>query len=189
MIPRANSASQPRGSFPSSRYYRAKIDHGDRAVGLAWHVVVGTAGEYDHLMVVLTRGRAQALAEPRKALAVAVHQLIVEDDRGLQVSGDRQTEQCRELLTRSDRQVLQLTRRSMRLDLFRLQVRSHRNRTVPSAAQQEEAVSLAHAEVLERERTERSAFWLLREIQNVEAERATHLGRALAGPIGAGDPT
>ena len=50
-------------------------------------------------------------------------------------------------------------------------------------AQQQEAVNLAHAEVLERERTERAALRLLREIENVEAERATHLGRALAGPI------
>jgi hypothetical protein len=50
-------------------------------------------------------------------------------------------------------------------------------------AEQQEAVSFAHAEVLERERTERAALRLLREIENVEAERATHLGRALAGPI------
>jgi hypothetical protein len=50
-------------------------------------------------------------------------------------------------------------------------------------AQQQEAVNLSHAEVLERERTERAALRLLREIENVEAERATHLGRALAGPI------
>ena len=50
-------------------------------------------------------------------------------------------------------------------------------------AQQQEAVNLAHAEALERELTERAALRLLREIENVEAERATHLGRALAGPI------
>jgi hypothetical protein len=50
-------------------------------------------------------------------------------------------------------------------------------------ARQEEAVSLAQAEVRERERTERAALRLLREIEHVEAERATHLGRALAGPI------
>lgn len=50
-------------------------------------------------------------------------------------------------------------------------------------AQQQEAVNLAHAEVLERERAERAAFRLLREIESAEAERATHLGRALAGPI------
>ncbi len=50
-------------------------------------------------------------------------------------------------------------------------------------AQQQEAVNLAHAEVLECERTERAALRLLREIEDVEAERATHLGRALAGPI------
>jgi hypothetical protein len=49
--------------------------------------------------------------------------------------------------------------------------------------QQQEAVDVAHAEVLERERTERAALRLLREIEGVEAERATHLGRALAGPI------
>ena len=50
-------------------------------------------------------------------------------------------------------------------------------------AQQKEAVDLAHAEVLERERAERAALRLLREIESAEAERATHLGRALAGPI------
>jgi chromosome segregation ATPase len=50
-------------------------------------------------------------------------------------------------------------------------------------AQQQESVNLAHAEVLERERTERAALRLLREIENVESERATHLGRALGGPI------
>ena len=50
-------------------------------------------------------------------------------------------------------------------------------------AQQQEAVNLTHAEALERERTERAALRLLHEIENVEAERATHLGRALAGPI------
>jgi hypothetical protein len=50
-------------------------------------------------------------------------------------------------------------------------------------AQQQETVDLAHAEALERERTERAALRLLREIENVEAQRATHLGRALAGPI------
>lgn len=50
-------------------------------------------------------------------------------------------------------------------------------------AQQQEAVSLAHAETLERERTERAARRLLCEIESVEGERATHLGRALAGPI------
>ena len=50
-------------------------------------------------------------------------------------------------------------------------------------AQQQEAVTLTHAEALERERTERAALRLLHEIENVEAERATHLGRALAGPI------
>jgi hypothetical protein len=49
-------------------------------------------------------------------------------------------------------------------------------------AQQQETVNLAHAEALERERTERAALRLLREIETVEAERATHLGRALAGP-------
>jgi hypothetical protein len=50
-------------------------------------------------------------------------------------------------------------------------------------AQQQEAVNLVYAETLERERTERAALRLLREIESVEAERATHLGRALAGPI------
>jgi len=50
-------------------------------------------------------------------------------------------------------------------------------------SQQQEAVSLAHAEVLERERVERAALRLLREIESAEAERSTHLGRALAGPV------
>jgi hypothetical protein len=50
-------------------------------------------------------------------------------------------------------------------------------------AQQQETVNLAHAEVLERERSERAALRLLREIESAEADRATHLGRALAGPI------
>jgi hypothetical protein len=50
-------------------------------------------------------------------------------------------------------------------------------------ARQREAVDLAHAEVLEREREERAAFRLLRELESAEAERATHLGRALAGPV------
>ena len=36
---------------------------------------------------------------------------------------------------------------------------------------------------MERERTERAALRLLREIEKVEAERTTHLGRTLAGPI------
>lgn len=50
-------------------------------------------------------------------------------------------------------------------------------------AQQQEAVNLAHAEVFERERAERAALRLLREIESAEEERATHLGRALSGPI------
>jgi hypothetical protein len=50
-------------------------------------------------------------------------------------------------------------------------------------AQQQEAVNLAHAEVLERERVERGALRLLREIESAEAERSTHLGRALSGPV------
>lgn len=50
-------------------------------------------------------------------------------------------------------------------------------------SQQEEAVALAEAEVRECERTERGALRLLREIERVENERATHLGRVLAGPV------
>lgn len=50
-------------------------------------------------------------------------------------------------------------------------------------SRQQEAVNLAHAEVLERERVERAALRLLREIESAEAERSTHLGRALAGPV------
>jgi hypothetical protein len=50
-------------------------------------------------------------------------------------------------------------------------------------SQQQEAVTLAHAEVLERERVERAALRLLREIESAEAERSTHLGRTLAGPV------
>jgi len=50
-------------------------------------------------------------------------------------------------------------------------------------AQQQEAVALATAEVREREHVERAALRLLREIESAEAERTTHLGRALAGPI------
>lgn len=50
-------------------------------------------------------------------------------------------------------------------------------------ARQREAVDLAHAEILEREREERAAFRLLRELESADAERATHLGRALAGPV------
>ena len=50
-------------------------------------------------------------------------------------------------------------------------------------SRQQEAVNLAHSEVLERERVERAALRLLREIESAEAERSTHLGRALAGPV------
>jgi len=50
-------------------------------------------------------------------------------------------------------------------------------------AQQDDAVSYARAEVLERELDEKAALRLLREIEAVEATRATHLGRALAGPV------
>ena len=50
-------------------------------------------------------------------------------------------------------------------------------------AQQEEVVKLTRAELLERELTEHAARRLLIEIEKVEAERATHLGHALAGPI------
>jgi uncharacterized protein YhaN len=50
-------------------------------------------------------------------------------------------------------------------------------------AQQQEAVDLAHEEVQEFERTERAARRLLLEIEAVEAERSTHLGKTLAGPI------
>jgi hypothetical protein len=50
-------------------------------------------------------------------------------------------------------------------------------------AQQQEAVDLAHEEVQEFERTERAARRLLLEIQTVDAERSTHLGKTLAGPI------
>lgn len=50
-------------------------------------------------------------------------------------------------------------------------------------AQQQEAVDLAHEEVQEFERTERAARRLLLEIETVEAERSTHLGKTLAGPI------
>jgi len=44
-------------------------------------------------------------------------------------------------------------------------------------------VKLTRAELLERELTEHAARRLLIEIEKVEAERATHLGHALAGPI------
>lgn len=50
-------------------------------------------------------------------------------------------------------------------------------------ARQQEAVSLATSELRERELLERSALRLLREIESAEAERTTHLGRALAGPV------
>ena len=50
-------------------------------------------------------------------------------------------------------------------------------------AQQEDSVALARAEVHERELAEKAALRLLREIEDVEAARATHLGRALAGPV------
>jgi hypothetical protein len=50
-------------------------------------------------------------------------------------------------------------------------------------AQQEEAVRYAREGVLERERTEMAALRLLNEIRSVEAERTSHLGRTLAGPI------
>lgn len=50
-------------------------------------------------------------------------------------------------------------------------------------AEQQEAVTLATAEVREREHVERAARRLLHEIESAEAERTTHLGRALAGPI------
>jgi hypothetical protein len=50
-------------------------------------------------------------------------------------------------------------------------------------AQQREAVAFATAEVREREHVERAARRLLHEIESGEAERTTHLGRALAGPI------
>ena len=50
-------------------------------------------------------------------------------------------------------------------------------------ARQQEAVSLATSELRERELQERSALRLLREIESAEAERTTHLGRALAGPV------
>jgi hypothetical protein len=50
-------------------------------------------------------------------------------------------------------------------------------------AQQQEAVDLAHDEVQEFERTERGARRLLLEIETVEAERSTHLGKTLAAPI------
>lgn len=49
--------------------------------------------------------------------------------------------------------------------------------------EQQEAVTLATAEVREREHVERAARRLLHEIESAEAERTTHLGRALAGPI------
>jgi DNA repair exonuclease SbcCD ATPase subunit len=50
-------------------------------------------------------------------------------------------------------------------------------------AQQEEVVKFAQEEVLDRELTERAALRLLNEIRTVEAERASHLGHTLAGPI------
>jgi chromosome segregation ATPase len=50
-------------------------------------------------------------------------------------------------------------------------------------AQQEEAVSFAREGVLDRERAELAAQRLFNEIQAVEAERASNLGRTLAEPI------
>ena len=50
-------------------------------------------------------------------------------------------------------------------------------------AQQEDVVRVARDEVRERERSERAALRLLRELEAVEAERAAHLGRAMAGPV------
>jgi hypothetical protein len=50
-------------------------------------------------------------------------------------------------------------------------------------AQQQEAVDLAYQEVQEFERTERAARRLLLEIETVEADRSTHLGKTLAAPI------
>jgi hypothetical protein len=73
------------GSNPSRRYLRISGLHRDTKaarsttvtarLGLAWQVIGRTAGEDDHLMVVLTRGRAQALAEPREALQSACAKL------------------------------------------------------------------------------------------------------------------
>jgi len=50
-------------------------------------------------------------------------------------------------------------------------------------AQQEESVKYAHDEVVEQEKNEKAALYLLKAIQEAEAARSSHLGRTLAGPV------
>lgn len=50
-------------------------------------------------------------------------------------------------------------------------------------ARQEELLEYARADTLERELEEKAAWRLLQEIRTAEAERTSHLGRSLAGPV------
>jgi uncharacterized protein YhaN len=50
-------------------------------------------------------------------------------------------------------------------------------------AQQEESVKYAHDEVVEQEKNEKAALYLLKAIQEADAARSSHLGRTLAGPV------
>lgn len=50
-------------------------------------------------------------------------------------------------------------------------------------ARQEESVNYALEEVVEQEKNEKAALYLLKAIQEAEAARSSHLGRTLAGPV------
>jgi hypothetical protein len=50
-------------------------------------------------------------------------------------------------------------------------------------ALQEESVKYARDEVVEQEKNEKAALYLLKAIQEAEAARSSHLGRTLAGPV------
>ena len=50
----------------------------------------------------------QQCSEPLHSVAVALHQLVVQDDRGAQVLRERQTIQRRQLLARSHRNLVEL---------------------------------------------------------------------------------
>jgi hypothetical protein len=60
------------------------------------------AAACDDLMLPVAGRRAEALATPLQAPGVAVDQLVVEHERGLQLRGDGQWHQRRELFPGAD---------------------------------------------------------------------------------------
>jgi chromosome segregation ATPase len=143
------------------------LSEADRAVASVKTDVASKQGELKAIDRAALESRRQA------ALSDSVFQVPESEGMALGAAGDalegvkRKLEECDSRLNAAKGQ----------LHLVAGHVGSER------LAQQEEAVTYAREEVLDRERAEMGALRLLNEIRSVEAARTSHLGRTLAGPI------